>query len=86
MITQSSTGRSWPPVRTVLSSSTTFLDSSSATSPKMVCLPCNQVVGAVVMKNCEPLVPRPLRVPAFAMASMYGALKFSSGWISSSKL
>ena len=57
VITESSTGRSWPPVRTLLSSSTTFLEASSATSPKMVCLPCNHVVGAVVMKNCEPLVP-----------------------------
>jgi len=29
------------------------------TSPKIVCLPVSHVVGATVMKNCEPSVPGP---------------------------
>src|SRR5699024_6653006 len=53
--------------------------SSSATSPKTVCLPNSHGVGATVMKNCEPLVPLPMRTPAFAIASLYGSLKFNSG-------
>ncbi len=57
LMVTSSTGRSPIPVRTPSMASTTFLDSSSATSPKMLCLPCSQPVGMVVMKNCEPLVP-----------------------------
>jgi hypothetical protein len=47
---------------------TTSRDAPSATSPKIVCLPCSQVVGTVVMKNCEPLVPLPPRDPALAIA------------------
>src|SRR5271154_6859386 len=42
--------------------------SPSTTSPKMVCLPVSQVVGTVVMKNCDPLVFG----PEFAMASLPG--------------
>ena len=68
--TQSSTGRSMPPVRTLFSSSTTFRDASSASFPKMVCLPCSQVVGAVGMKNWDPLVPLRLRLPSLAIARM----------------
>src|SRR5699024_2562496 len=59
---------------------------SSATSPKMVCLPLSHGVSAVVMKNCEPLVPRPICLPALAMASRYLRSNWSSGWISSSKV
>src|SRR5580658_6162007 len=40
----------------------------STTSPKIVCLPVSHVVGASVMKNCEPLVLG----PAFAIASLPG--------------
>ena len=36
---------------------------------KMVWLPSSQGVGATVMKNWEPLVPLPMRLPALAMAS-----------------
>src|SRR5215475_8019230 len=43
----------------------------STTSPKMVCLPVSHVVGATVMKNCEPLVFG----PALAMASLPGLSK-----------
>src|SRR5690606_24666137 len=49
--TTSSTGRSPAPVRTAAISSTTFLEASSATSPKIVCLPISHGVGSVVMKN-----------------------------------
>jgi len=73
----SSTGRSWLPVFTWVIASTT--SAPLMTSPKIVCLPLSQGVGATVMKNCEPLVPG----PAFAMASRYGRLKARSGWNSS---
>src|SRR5699024_2981674 len=78
-ITTGSRGRSRPSVSTAPILSTTALDSSSATSPKTVCLPNSHGVGATVMKNCEPLVPLPMRTPAFAIASLYGSLKFNSG-------
>ena len=39
----------------------------SSTSPKTTCLPSSQVVMAVVMKNCEPLVSW----PAFAMPALF---------------
>src|SRR5215831_3025117 len=70
MVTDCSTtsllGRSWRPRGTVEILSTTSCPST--TSPKMVCLPVSQVVGATVMKNCEPFVFG----PAFAMASLPG--------------
>ena len=47
----------------------------------MLCLKFSQVVGATVMKNCEPFVLG----PALAIASRYGRSKDSSGWNSSSK-
>src|SRR5437868_3618054 len=40
----------------------------STTSPKIVCFPVSHVVGASVMKNCEPFVLG----PAFAIASFPG--------------
>lgn len=40
--------------------STTLRESSSATSPKIVRLKFSQVVGATVMKNCEPFVLGPM--------------------------
>src|SRR5581483_1543073 len=46
--------------------STTF--SPSTSSPKIVCLPVNHSVGAMVIKNCEPFVFG----PAFAIASLPG--------------
>jgi hypothetical protein len=58
------------PVGTAPILSTTSREAWSATSPKIVCLPWSQVVGAVVMKNCEPLVPLPMRLPALAIARM----------------
>ena len=61
----SSTGLSPLRVGAVAMASTTALLSSSATSPKIVCLKLSQVVGLTVMKNCDPLVPG----PALAMAS-----------------
>lgn len=67
------------PVRTPSIASTTLRDSSSVTSPKMLCLPNSQSVFTVVMKNWEPLVPLPIWTPALAMASLYGALKVSFG-------
>lgn len=79
-----STGRSIGPVSVVAILSTTALDSSSTTLPKIVCAPWSQVVGATVMKNWEPLVPLPMRLPALAMARTYGSVKVSSGEISSS--
>jgi len=52
------------------------------TIPKTTCLPSNQLVLTVVMKNCEPLVS----LPAFAIDTYPGAmcfnLKFSSGNLS----
>ncbi len=36
---------------------TTFIEFASATSPKTTCLPSSQSVLAVVMKNCDPLLP-----------------------------
>ncbi len=85
-----SSGASERSVGTASSLSTTALDSSSATSPKIVWCPSSHGVGTVVMKNWEPLVPcalpsRPRRRPAFAMASRYGRSNVSSGTISSSK-
>ena len=50
-ITTSSTGRSLRPVRVVAIASTTRLDSSSITSPKMVWFPLSHGVGATVIKN-----------------------------------
>src|SRR3954463_15074716 len=78
-IVTSLAGRSRPSVFSPAILSTTARLSASATSPKMVCLPVSQVVGATVMKNCDPLVPG----PALAIASRYGLVKPSSGWISS---
>ena len=69
LMTCSVTGRSFAPVGVVAMASTTRLDSSSVTLPKMVWLPSSHGVGATVMKNWEPLVPRPMRLPALAMAS-----------------
>ena len=72
--------------------STTARLASSATLPKIVCLPLSHWVGATETKNCEPLVPPtwPVvalrRVPALAIARRYGLLNDSSGWISSSNL
>ena len=60
-----STGRSPGPVAVVAMASTTSRELWSATSPKIVCLKFSQVVGATVMKNCEPFVPG----PALAIAS-----------------
>ena len=74
-------GRSPEPVFVLPMASTTFCDAASFTSPKMVCLRLSQVVGATVIKNCEPLVPG----PEFAIARMYGRSKTSSPWNSSSK-
>ena len=74
-ITTGVTGLSFAPVGTASIAVTTARDSSSATTPKMVCLACNQGVGAVVMKNCDPFVPG----PAFAIANMNGCEKLSSG-------
>jgi len=70
VMTTSSRGRSRGSVDTAEIASTTWRDASSATSPKIVCLPCSHSVGAVVMKNWEPLVPLPRRRPALAMARM----------------
>ena len=53
----------------------------STTSPKIVCLPFSQSVGASVMKNWLPLVFG----PALAMASRPARSNFSFGSISSSK-
>src|SRR5690606_38764057 len=85
-ITTSDWGRSLRSTGVVAMASTTFLDSSSATRPKIVCLPFRCGVGPTVMKNWEPLVPRPPWVPAFAMASTYGWSKLRLGSISSSNL
>ncbi len=52
-------GRSPGPVAAVAIASTTARLSASATSPKIVCLRVRCVVGATVMKNCEPFVPGP---------------------------
>ena len=57
------------PVGTAASLSTTSRLGPSATSPKIVCLPLSHGVAPTVMKNCEPLVPLPMRLPALAMAS-----------------
>lgn len=57
VMTTSSSGRSRGSVATAEIASTTALEASSATAPKIVCLPWSHSVGAVVMKNCEPLVP-----------------------------
>ena len=81
-MTTSVSGRSAGPVDVRPIASTTLRDSWSATSPKIVCLKFRWVVGATVMKNCEPFVPG----PAFAMASRYGLLNCSSGWNSSPNL
>ena len=70
-ITMSDTGRSPGPVGAAAIASTTSREDWSATSPKMVCLRLSHVVGATVMKNCEPLVPG----PAFAIASRYGPVE-----------
>src|SRR5665648_733752 len=92
VIVTSCTGRSLAPVGTAAITSTTARLASSATRPKMVCLPVSPVVAATEMKNWEPLVPptTPVigsrRLPALAIASRYGASKDSSGWISSSKV
>ena len=64
-MTTGSTGRSIGPVGVVAIASTTSREASSATSPKMVCLPVQAGSGPTVMKNCEPLVPG----PALAIAS-----------------
>ena len=64
----SCTGRSRGSVSTAEIASTTAREASSVTAPKIVCLPWSHSVGAVVMKNCEPLVPLPRRRPALAMA------------------
>ena len=60
----SCTGRSRGSVSTAEIASTTAREASSVTAPKIVCLPWSHSVGAVVMKNCEPLVPLPRRRPA----------------------
>ena len=52
-------GLSCPPVFAVAIASTTAWLAESFTSPKMLCLRFNHVVGATVIKNCEPLVPGP---------------------------
>ena len=57
------------PVGTAAIASTTSRLGPSATSPKIVCLPFSHGVAPTVMKNCEPLVPLPIRLPALAMAS-----------------
>ena len=57
----SCTGRSRGSVSTAEIASTTAREASSVTAPKIVCLPWSHSVGAVVMKNCEPLVPLPRR-------------------------
>ena len=57
MMPAGSSGASERSVGTASSLSTTALDSSSATSPKIVWCPSSHGVGTVVMKNWEPLVP-----------------------------
>ena len=44
----------WLPVASM--ALTTFIDSSSATSPKTTCLPSSHSVVTVVIKNWEPLL------------------------------
>ena len=69
---------------------TISLDASSATSPKTTCLPSNQPVITVVMKNWEPLLYEKLAKghrsicldtyvfgPALAMDRRYGLSCFS---------
>ena len=58
-MTTGSLGRSRRSVAVVAMASTTFCDSGSTTSPKMVCLRFRCGVLPTVMKNCEPLVPGP---------------------------
>src|SRR5699024_9475106 len=60
-MTMGSCGRSIAPVGAASIASTTFFESSSTTSPKIVCLPLSHGVGTVEMKNCEPFVPLPPR-------------------------
>src|SRR6185295_19373770 len=74
-ITTGSVGRSLRSVAVVAMALTTFCDSESTTSPKIVCLRFRCGVLPTVMKNCEPLVPG----PALAIASRYGLSKASSG-------
>jgi len=64
-MTTASVGRSLPSVLVVEIASTTFCDSGSATSPKIVWRRFKCGVLPTVMKNCEPLVPG----PALAIAS-----------------
>lgn len=69
LITTGVTGTSCAPVGVVAILSTTACEAASLTAPKIVCLRFNHVVGATVMKNCEPFVPG----PELAIARMYGA-------------
>ena len=64
-ITTGSVGRSLRSVAVVAIASTTFCDSGSTTSPKIVWRRFRCGVGVTVMKNYEPLVPG----PALAIAS-----------------
>ena len=57
VMTASSTGRSMPPVRTLFSSSTTFLEASSTTSPKIVCLPLSHGVVEVAVSYTHLTLP-----------------------------
>src|SRR5690606_16520551 len=86
MVTDSKTtswvGRSLASVGTWEIATATSRLSSSATSPKMVCMPSSHGVGTVVMKNWDPFVFG----PELAMASLPGSSKIRSGWISSSKV
>ena len=75
------TGLSCAPVFAFAIASTTPWLAASFTSPKIECLRFNHVVGATVIKNCEPFVPG----PEFAIARMYGRSKVNSPWNSSAK-
>ena len=71
-----SSGASERSVGSASSLSTTALESSSATSPKMVWWPFSHSVGTVVMKNWEQLVPctSPVHGSAGAVAERAAAL------------
>src|SRR3977135_3690771 len=72
-----SVGRSLRSTAVVAIASTTFCESGSTASPKIVCLRVRWGVLPTVMKNCEPLLPG----PALAIASRYGfsELRFCGG-------
>ena len=59
--------------------STTWRPAASATWPKIVCLPCRCGVGTDGDEELGAVGARPPRLPAFAMASTYGAGEVQAG-------